>query len=85
MKKISLSKLKPWTCVSIEQFKIYWRPGKLNYADYWTKNHSAAHHQNRKEFLTQSIVLEMLRTQQTKLEVLRTQHTKINQVATRAA
>jgi len=59
-----------------QQFKIYWRPGKLNYADYWTKHHAATHHQNmRKEFLTPSIVLEMLRTQQTKL----------NQVATRAA
>ena len=22
-----------------EQFRIYWRPGKLNYADYWTKHH----------------------------------------------
>jgi hypothetical protein len=39
-----------------QQFKIYWRPGKLNYADYWTKHHSATHHQNmRKEFLTPSI------------------------------
>jgi hypothetical protein len=26
-----------------QQFKIYWRPGKLNYADYWTKHHSAQH------------------------------------------
>ncbi len=22
-----------------QQFRIYWRPGKLNYADYWTKHH----------------------------------------------
>eukprot|EP00804_Cyclotella_cryptica_P008938 CCRYP_012042-RC/>CCRYP_012042-RC protein AED:0.67 eAED:0.46 QI:0/-1/0/1/-1/0/1/0/100 len=29
-----------------EQFRIYWRPGKLNYADYWTKHHPAAHHQH---------------------------------------
>jgi hypothetical protein len=59
-----------------QQFKIYWRPGKLNYADYWTKHHAAAHHQNmRKEFLTPSIVLEMLRTRQA----------KINQLATPAA
>ncbi len=29
-----------------EQFCIYWRPGKLNYADYWTKHHQAKHHQN---------------------------------------
>ena len=29
-----------------KQFRIYWRPGKLNYADYWTKHHAALHHQN---------------------------------------
>ena len=45
-----------------EQFRIYWRPGKLNYADYWMKHHPAKHHQNtRREFLTPHIVLEMLR------------------------
>ncbi len=43
------------------QFRIYWRPRKLNYADYWTKHHPAKHHQNiRKEFITPQIVLEML-------------------------
>jgi hypothetical protein len=43
------------------QFRIYWRPGKLNYADYWTKHHPAKHHQNiRKEFITPQIVLKML-------------------------
>ena len=48
-----------------KQFRIYWRPGKLNYADYWTKHHAATHHQNvRKEFLTPHIVLEMLRQEQ---------------------
>ena len=48
-----------------EQFRIYWRPGKLNYADYWTKHHPAKHHQNiRNEFLTPQIVLEMLRQEQ---------------------
>ena len=48
-----------------EQFQIYWRPGKLNYANYWTKHHAAKHHQNvRKEFLTPHIVLEMLRQEQ---------------------
>ena len=47
------------------QFRIYWRPGRLNYADYWTKHHPATHHQNiRKEFLTPCIVLEMLRLEQ---------------------
>ena len=29
-----------------KQFRIYWQPGKLNYADYWTKHHVALHHQN---------------------------------------
>ena len=48
-----------------QQFRIYWRPGKMNYADYWTKHHAAKHHQNvRKEFLTPHIVLEMLRQEQ---------------------
>ena len=44
------------------QFRIHWRPGKLNYADYWTKHHSATHHKNtRRDFLTPYIVLEALR------------------------
>ena len=48
-----------------EQFRIYWRPGKLNYADYWTKHHPAKHHKNiRNEFLTPMIMLEMLRQEQ---------------------
>jgi hypothetical protein len=51
------------------QFKFYWRPGKTNYADYWTKHHTAAHHVNiRAEFLTPLIVLEMLQ-QKTKARV----------------
>ena len=29
-----------------DQFRIYWRPGKLNYADYWTEHHQGKHHQN---------------------------------------
>ena len=48
-----------------QQFRIYWRPGKLNYADYWTKHHPTKNHQNiRKEFITPQIVLEMLRQEQ---------------------
>ena len=27
-----------------EQFKIYWVPGKINFANYFTKFHSPAHH-----------------------------------------
>eukprot|EP00804_Cyclotella_cryptica_P013847 CCRYP_018164-RA/>CCRYP_018164-RA protein AED:0.27 eAED:0.27 QI:0/0/0/1/0/0.5/2/0/542 len=49
------------------QFKLYWRPGKTNYADYWTKHHSATHHVSiRAEFLTPLIVLEMFQQQTTK-------------------
>ena len=49
----------------VKQFWIYWRPGKLNYADYWKKHHAAAHHQNvQKEFLTPHIVLKMTRLEQ---------------------
>ena len=41
-----------------QQFRIYWRPGKSNYADYWTKHHPGKHHKStRKEFLTPMIVL----------------------------
>ena len=48
------------------QFRIYWRPGKLNYGDYWTKHHPTKYHQNmRKEFITPQIVLEMLRQEKT--------------------
>lgn len=53
-----------------DQFRFHWRPGKLNYADYWTKHHPAAHHKNiRKEFLTPLIVLEMLRQEQAKANI----------------
>ena len=48
-----------------QQFRIYWRPGKSNYADYWTKHHPAKHHKNtRKEFRTPMIELERLRIEQ---------------------
>jgi hypothetical protein len=47
------------------QFRIYWRPGKMNYADYWTKHHPESHHRNiQKEFLTPTIVIEMLQIEQ---------------------
>jgi hypothetical protein len=45
-----------------QQFRFYWRPGRLNYADYWTKHHSAKHHANiRPEFLTPQKVLETIK------------------------
>jgi hypothetical protein len=48
--------------VNQQQFRFFWRPGPLNYADYWTKHHPAAHHCNmRKEFLTPIKVLMELR------------------------
>jgi hypothetical protein len=41
-----------------QQFRIY-------YDDYWTKHHPESHHRNiRKEFLTPTIVIEMLRIEQ---------------------
>jgi hypothetical protein len=44
-----------------QQFRIYWRPGKLNYANYWTKHHSESHHLNiRKVFLMPTTVIKML-------------------------
>ena len=40
------------------QFRFHWRPGPLNYADYWTKHHPNAHHKHiRSEFLTPKKVL----------------------------
>ena len=47
------------------QFRFYWRPGPLNWADYWTKHHPAAHHKHiRNDFLTQQKVLEVFRNNQ---------------------
>ena len=51
-----------------QQFKFYWRPGKMNYADYWTKHHSAAHHVNmRPEFLTPLIAAELINQAKTSM------------------
>ncbi len=48
-----------------QQFRIYWQPRKLNYANYWTKHHPETHNCNmQKEFLTPHIVLKMLRMEQ---------------------
>ena len=45
-----------------EQFRFFWRAGKLNLADYWTKHHPALHHKNmRNKFLTQKKILDELR------------------------
>jgi len=48
-----------------QQFRIYWRPGKMNYTDYWTKHHPESHHRNiQKEFLMPTIVIKMLRIEE---------------------
>jgi hypothetical protein len=40
-------------CKAQGLFRIHWRPGKTNLADYFTKHHPPAHHVNvRVEFLT---------------------------------
>jgi hypothetical protein len=55
--------LRDWECQ--QQFCIFWQPSKLNHANYWTKDHLEAHHCNmQKEFLTQHIILKMLRIEQ---------------------
>ena len=47
---------------TLEQFRFFWRAGKLNLADYWTKHHLAMHHkQVRPEFLTEKRVLDELK------------------------
>ena len=48
-----------------QQFRFYWRPGKLNYADYWTKHHPSKHHHNvRRNYLTPLVALEMFRLEE---------------------
>ena len=45
-----------------KMFRVYWRPGTTNMANYFTKHHSASHHANlRPEFLTDSNLLKKLR------------------------
>jgi hypothetical protein len=52
------------------QFKIYWRPGKTNLADYFTKHHPPAHHRNVREiFLTRIAEVLRLRQEQATTEV----------------
>jgi hypothetical protein len=50
-----------------KQFRIYWRPGGANLADYWTKHHAPAHHTNiRAEFLTKVKDIQDARRQASK-------------------
>ena len=32
-----------------KQFRTYWRPGKANSEDYWTKHHPETNHNNRRK------------------------------------
>ena len=49
-------------CDAQGQFRYYWRPGKVNLADYYTKHHPPPHHVNmRREFLTPRRHLDLLR------------------------
>jgi hypothetical protein len=51
-------------CEAQGQFRIYWRPEKNNFADYFTKHHSPAHHISvRTQFLTRVKDLAEVRCQ----------------------
>jgi hypothetical protein len=51
-----------------KQFRIYWRAGKLNKGDYYTKHHAPIHHQTtRPTLLTPWKVVEALRSKLSKL------------------
>jgi hypothetical protein len=46
-------------------FRIYWKPGKTNLADYFTKHHPPAHHCNvQGDFLTWVAEFHKLRHEQ---------------------
>eukprot|EP00804_Cyclotella_cryptica_P014837 CCRYP_015028-RB/>CCRYP_015028-RB protein AED:0.42 eAED:0.41 QI:0/-1/0/1/-1/0/1/0/292 len=48
--------------VNQNQFRFCWRPGTLNWADYFTKHHPPAHHRNvRPVFISPYSVIEKLR------------------------
>jgi hypothetical protein len=42
------------------QFRFYWRPGKTNLGDYWTKHHCADHIKKRSTILTPLSVITAL-------------------------
>ncbi len=51
--KINPNEQKPWRCnfigyetVTVNNNSGYWRPGKMNYANYWTKHHPKSHCRN---------------------------------------
>jgi hypothetical protein len=48
------------------QLRIYWRPGKNNLADYFTKHHSPAHHKCEDTFFDQSQISSRSKTSATR-------------------
>jgi hypothetical protein len=68
-------------CEAQGQFRIYWRPEKNNFADYFTKHHSPAHHISvRTQFLTR--VKDLAEARRQRQEQRHTQLTK-SWIATR--
>jgi hypothetical protein len=64
-------------CEAQDQLKIYWRLGKTNLADYFTKHHSPAHHISvRTQFLTRVKDLAEARHQQQEQEHTNSKLTK---------
>ena len=54
-----------------QQFRFYWKPGKTNLADYFTKHHTPSHHKNvQSEFLTKYAELRELRKSKTQMVTL---------------
>jgi hypothetical protein len=42
---------KKWTCDTIGQFDVYWRPGREHIGDYHTNHHSAQHHKDMRHLI----------------------------------
>ena len=54
-----------------KQFRYYWREGPKNDADYQTKHHCSAHHQEKRfSYLTPRDVVDTLRRQQGKTALM---------------
>jgi hypothetical protein len=67
-----------------KQFKIYWKPGKTNLADYFTKHHPPSHHRNvRGDFLTRIAELQRLRIGKKEVDLVTTDGTFLPQFSAR--
>ncbi len=58
------------------QSRIYWRPGKLNYANYWTKHHPETHHCNKRKKISLRILFSKCYEWNNKVMQL-TQHERV--------